>query len=167
MAPQTNIEVCTGATAYDDNEGNTKILVINEALWMGNQMSHSLINPYQIQAIGISLNNDLMAYDQYFDITHDLINIPFKMWSSRTPTQWELDNCEHIELTSNTEWDPNGVIFGPEVKCQADDDPMQRLQVYDMRHRKPNIDLVTLSKQWGIGIETAKNTLKCTTQAGI
>jgi len=48
MTPQTNIEICSGAMAYDNVEGNTKILVINEALWMGQHMYHSLINPYQI-----------------------------------------------------------------------------------------------------------------------
>jgi len=79
MAPQADIEICTGATAYDDDEGNTKILIINEALWMGHQMSHSLINPYQLRAIGVQLNDDPTAHDRFFSIRHDLVNIPFKM----------------------------------------------------------------------------------------
>jgi len=79
MMLQTDIEICTGATVYDDDEGNTKILLINEALWMGSQMSHSLINPYQVQAMGITLNNDPTSHDQFFGIMHELINIPFKM----------------------------------------------------------------------------------------
>jgi len=173
MTPQTNIEICTGATAYDDAEGNTKILVINEALWMGDHMAHSLINPYQMRAIGVQLNDDPTALDRFFGIKHDLVDIPFRMRGStclfhtRTPMQWELDNCEHIELTSDTKWDPNDVIFGLEVECQTSDRLARGTYAYDTRHRRPNLDPATLSRQWGIGLETAKNTLKCTTQAGI
>jgi len=50
-----NIEICTGATAFDDSNGRTLILIINEALWMGNCMQHSLLNPYQIRTNGIGL----------------------------------------------------------------------------------------------------------------
>jgi len=55
---QENIEVCTGATAYKDANGETIILVVNEALWMGNRMNYSLLNPYQIRSTGLSLNDD-------------------------------------------------------------------------------------------------------------
>jgi len=89
------------------------------------------------------------------------------LFHSRTPTQWELDNCEHIELTMDLKWDPNSMIFGPDIECQVLDDTVQSLQAYDTRHRRPNIDLATLWRQWGISLEMAKNTLKCTTQAGI
>jgi len=70
-------------------------------------------------------------------------------------------------LTSDVEWDPNDIIFGPEVECKVLDSRARSLYAYDTRHRRPNLDPATLSRQWGIGLETAKNTLKCTTQAGI
>jgi len=31
---------------------------------MGDQMTHTLINPYQIQVIGIPVNDDLTSLDQ-------------------------------------------------------------------------------------------------------
>jgi len=74
-----DIEICSGATAYDDPNGNTIILIINEALWMGNQMQHSLLNPYQIRANGVSLCDDPTNTDQYFGIETDGTQIAFKM----------------------------------------------------------------------------------------
>src|SRR5688572_23725859 len=49
---QNNIEICTGATAYDTEFGDTVILIINEALWFGDRMRHSLINPNQVRSFG-------------------------------------------------------------------------------------------------------------------
>jgi hypothetical protein len=34
--------------------------------------------------------------------------------NTRTPAQEELDSCQHIILTSDTEWEPNDVKF-PQV----------------------------------------------------
>jgi len=48
MPIQSNVDICTGATAFEDETGNTMILIVNEVLWMGDKMQHSLINPYQI-----------------------------------------------------------------------------------------------------------------------
>jgi len=42
---QQGVQICSGATAFDDGDGGTYILVINEALWFGDRMQHSLINP--------------------------------------------------------------------------------------------------------------------------
>jgi len=97
----------------------TPILVINEALCMGGRMQHSLLNPYQIQAAGIILNNDPRNEDQHFGLEADKHRICFQMqgmtclFPTCTPMQWELDNCQHIEITPDTEWDPNDAHFGP------------------------------------------------------
>jgi len=32
---QHGVQICSGATAYDDGDGGTYILVVNEALWFG------------------------------------------------------------------------------------------------------------------------------------
>jgi len=50
--------MCTGATAFTNNLGKTYIIIINEALWFGDQMPHSLINPYQLRAYGITVVDD-------------------------------------------------------------------------------------------------------------
>ena len=50
IAPQLNIPIVTGATAYDDPDTcQTFILVINEGLYYGSRLDHTLINPNQIQ----------------------------------------------------------------------------------------------------------------------
>ncbi len=43
--PMRNVPIVTGATAVTNTEtGDTIILVFNEALWMGDQLDHSLLN---------------------------------------------------------------------------------------------------------------------------
>jgi len=79
MPTQENVEVCTGATAYDDENGETIILVVNEALWMGGRMRHSLLNPYQVRAAGIILNDDPTNEERYFGLEADKYRVHFQM----------------------------------------------------------------------------------------
>lgn len=54
--PIENVPIVSGATAWEDPAtGETYILVINEALYYGTKLDHSLINPNQIRAFGIDL----------------------------------------------------------------------------------------------------------------
>jgi len=55
LPSQQGLQIGSGATAYDDGDGGTYILVINEALWFGEKMQHTLINPNQVRAYGVSL----------------------------------------------------------------------------------------------------------------
>jgi len=82
MPAQANVKICTAATAYDDAYGNTVILVINEGLWLGGQMEHSLINPYQIRVNEGQLSDDPTNQDRLFGITIEGVEIPFKMKGS-------------------------------------------------------------------------------------
>ena len=50
---QENVRICTGATAYETKFGETIILQFGQALWFGNRMEKSLINPNQCRAYGI------------------------------------------------------------------------------------------------------------------
>jgi len=164
-----DIEICSGAMAYDDANGNTIILVVNKALWMGNKLQHSLLNPYQICANGINLCDDPTDTRRLFGIEANGIQINFKMngttcsFATRTPTTWELDNCQHIELTSNTEWLPHETHFGPDISSLVTTHHSS-LATYDTCHHRTNIDPSVLSRQWGIGLETARNTIRATTQ---
>lgn len=48
-APIKNVPIVQAATAYTlPFTGQTYILIFNEALWMGNQMDHTLVNPNQL-----------------------------------------------------------------------------------------------------------------------
>ena len=54
ITPIVGVPIVSGATAWDDPvTGQTFILVINEGLYYGNKMNHSLINPNQIRDYGI------------------------------------------------------------------------------------------------------------------
>ena len=65
--PMTDIPICTGATAFRHPEtGETFILIVHEALWFGDKLDHSLLNPNQIRSNGFPLS------DNPFDTTREL-----------------------------------------------------------------------------------------------
>ena len=117
-AATTNIPVAQGATAYTDKQtGITYILIVNEGLWFGNRMKHSLINPNQLRKFGIDLCDD--PFDPYRALRlydHDSgVKVPFEtrgstvLFESRCPTQEKLDTCLPVVLTDDTPWDPQNV----------------------------------------------------------
>ena len=64
--PMKNVPICSGATAFrHPDTGETFILIIHEALWFGDKLDHSLINPNQVRSNGFRLSDDP------FDITRD------------------------------------------------------------------------------------------------
>ena len=54
IAPINNVTIVSGSTAWDGHAlGQTYIIVINDALYYGIKLDHSLINPNQIRAYGV------------------------------------------------------------------------------------------------------------------
>ena len=45
-------------TVWTDNEGKKYLLIGDEMLWFGTALENSLINPNQIRAYGLSINNE-------------------------------------------------------------------------------------------------------------
>jgi hypothetical protein len=115
--PLLNVPIASAATAYDDPDtGQTYILVLNECLYYGTKLKHSLINPNQLRSSGTPV------WDNIFDPNHDIsieceenLTIPLKMegtktlFISRSPTDQELNECPHIHITSTNEWNPSSV----------------------------------------------------------
>ena len=115
----TNVPIVTGGTAWDDPlTGTTYILVFHEGLFYGPKLDHSLINPNQVRMHGLGY------WDNPFDPSHDLsidinesISIPMEFrgtklsFQSRVPTEEELSNCIHIDMTSMREWNPHEVVL--------------------------------------------------------
>ena len=60
------------------NERTVYILIINEALFFGKSMDHSLINPNQIISFGIPVSDDPFVRTQKFGINHEDMFIPFR-----------------------------------------------------------------------------------------
>jgi len=99
--------------------------------------------------------------------------IPFTMarttcsFSTRIPMNWELENCPHLEITSDAEWNPSAPHFSQDLGDSPEDFFEAGVLAYDTRHRRPDVAPEELARQWGIGIDMAAKTLKATTQAGI
>lgn len=110
-----DIPIAQVATAVTLESGETVILVINEALYFGNEMNHSLINPNQIRSNRIDVSDNPYDRDKDFGITHDECFIPFVAegstvyFDSFVPSDVQLETLRHIELTSSDEWDPTNV----------------------------------------------------------
>ena len=118
--PIANVPIITGATAWDDDKsGQTYILVFHESLFYGTKLDHSLINPNQVRVHGVDL------WDNPFDRNHNLeidtgdgLVIPLRFhgtklrFQSRVPTSSELNNCSHISMTSQREWNPTQIALG-------------------------------------------------------
>jgi hypothetical protein len=119
IQPIENVPIVTAATAYDDvTTGDTTILVFNESLYYGERLDHSLINPNQIRSYGIPL------WDNPFDPNHDLsievhadLAISLRAYgtkvgfTTRVPTPDELRDCQHIQMTSSSPWNPSDVVM--------------------------------------------------------
>ena len=98
--PIQNIPIVSGATAWTNADDHiTYILVINEALYYGNKLNHSLINPNQIRANAIDVHDNPFG-NEPTSIHIDggpkipLISNGTKIYfDSRTPTEEELNIC--------------------------------------------------------------------------
>jgi hypothetical protein len=117
--PIRNVPIVSGATAVTSPDtGMTCILIFNEAIWMGELLDHSLINPNQLRFHGINVQDNPFG-DVAMHIASDADNFSHPMnadgttifFDSRTPTRYELDNCPHIVLSSPNEWNPRDVQF--------------------------------------------------------
>ena len=118
--PVRSIPIVSGATTYYHPNGKAFILIINEALYYGSKLDHSLINPNQLRHNGIGF------WDNPYDHTHKLaievydrdVEIPLYyqgtklIFESTVPTEMELNTLPHLILTSDTQWNPGEVTLG-------------------------------------------------------
>lgn len=117
--PIRNVPIVSGATAVTDpSTGLTSILIFNEALWMGDTLDHSLLNPNQLRSHGIDVqDNPYGATAMHIASNEDDFEHPMTAdgttiyFDSRTPTSYELETCPHIVLSSPNEWNPRDVQF--------------------------------------------------------
>ena len=75
-----SVPIVQAATAYDNPEtGETTILILNEAIWMGDKMDHTLVNPTQLRAYGITVQDNPFSDSPTFISTegHDVV-LPLK-----------------------------------------------------------------------------------------
>ena len=112
------VTIGTGVTAYDCPVlRRPLLLVINEGLYYGMKMMHSLWNPNQIKNFGHKFQ-DNPVNDAPLRIAADGHFLPFqckgtKVYAeTRCPTPQELATCERILHMSFEEWNPDQVVLG-------------------------------------------------------
>ena len=115
----TDAPVVRGATLWTDQHTNNEyILIFNEALWMGDTLTHSLINPNQLCAFGMLVQDNPYRTDPLgikpppYDFEIPLSTAGTIIYTdTRAPTQSELAALLFIVLTSTDDWDPHHVRF--------------------------------------------------------
>ena len=151
IEPIENVPIITGATAFDDPDtGTTYILVFNESLYYGTRLDHSLINPNQMRHYGVE------CWDNPFDKQRGLkivvdqnLVIPLStkgtkiMFTSRVPTRYKLENCQHIPVTSPRSWEPATVQLqqASSTRPARQLNPYSMVRHYDGEYRYGYVDL--------------------------
>ena len=137
--------VICSATLWTDTVGNQEyILVFNKSLWIGDLLTHSLINPNQLHAFGTDVQDNpfstkwIMIQPASHNITIPLQTLGTIIYANtNAPTDQELTTHPHIVLSSKADWDPHQVRFhshdvGEESKSTINTNQMR--QQYDIRN---------------------------------
>ena len=114
-----SVPIVQADTAHNNLEtGETTILILGEAIWMGETMYHTLVNPNQLRAYGMIVQDNPFAEAPIFISTEDhdfMLPLSSKGTipgvTTRTPTDKELQTFPHVTCLSAHEWDPQNVRF--------------------------------------------------------
>jgi len=121
--PLKAIPIATVGTAYDcPRTGRVVVLIINEALYFGDRMQHTLLCPNQLRNFGIKVDEAPRQFDprstHSIYIPNEDMTIPLQLNGiisglvTRKPTDAEAGNFDlHVEITSDEEWDPSSIDF--------------------------------------------------------
>ena len=143
-----SVPIVQAATAHDNPEtGETHIFILNQAIWMGDKMSHALINPNQLRACGIAAqDNPFLAAPIFISTEDNHFSVPLACEgtilgvATRTPTEQELQTCPHVTLSSDHEWDPQNVRF-PEASRAVEEEISRSIgSVMTQSERMPEED---------------------------
>ena len=116
-----DVPIVHAATAWQScHTGQTYILVFNEALWMGDTMDHTLINPNQLRHYGTEVQDNptskyplsIQTEDKEFCMELSMDGT-IVFVDTHLPTDHELHNCPKIHLSSQHPWNPEKVTFQP------------------------------------------------------
>ena len=101
------------------------LLIFHKSLWMGDKLDHTLVNPNQLRAYGVSVQDNPFDAKPHSITTDD---ISAQLYSegtiicgdTRTPTESELSQLPRLIHTSPHDWDPRNVCF-PSCSGQSSD----------------------------------------------
>ena len=110
----SNVLIVHAATAWQSTHTwHTYILVFNKALWMGNHMNHSWINPNQLRHYVIKVQDSSIFESALSIITEDnefcmnpamVVTVVYA--ETFTPSEQELHQCPYLILSSSHAWYP-------------------------------------------------------------
>ena len=123
LEPLKNVPVVKAAVAIDNPEtGDSAVLVINQALYFGDQLDNVLLNPNQMRFHGVTVNNVprflskgksrhcITIKEAGLEILLKL-NVIISYFPIQTPTNKEFQELDLIPITSDVEWNPHSVTF--------------------------------------------------------
>ena len=104
--PMKDVPIVSAATGYTSTNGRNYILILNEAIYMGD-MDHTLINPNQCRHHGVDIQDNpydsgdpmtISTDDQQFTIClqSEGTVVYFDTWR---PRRRDLEDYPHVELT--------------------------------------------------------------------
>ena len=108
-----DIPVARCCTVWTDDEVKDYLLVGEEMLCFGTALENPLINPNQIHAYGLSINDNPFNENE-IDIDAEELFIPFDTtgtvvhFESHVPTEWETIHLPVILIMADS-WDPTTV----------------------------------------------------------
>ena len=116
--------LATVGTVWIDPETSIEyLLVINQAIYLGDELKHSLLNPNQLRTNGVQVDECPRQFDRRS--THSImvrdppLMIPLELsgvvscFTTRKPTQDEIENLQHVTLTGTARWNPES----PDFQC--------------------------------------------------
>ena len=120
-----NVPIATVATLWQDPiSGIPYILIIHEALYFGDRICDTLLNPNQLRANGLIVEDTPVQYDatsrHCVYVPDAQVTIPLSMrgvfsgFDATKPTWEEYEKHPHIVLTSELPWLPSSRAFEDE-----------------------------------------------------
>ena len=104
--PVSEIPLARCCTVWTDQSNSSEhLLVADQMLWFGTKLPNSLINPNQLRAYGLIVNDDPFDNTRQFGIDSENLFIPFDTtgtvvhFDTRVPTEWEKSHLPVILLT--------------------------------------------------------------------
>lgn len=187
--PKKNVKVANVAFAYNSDDGTTYLLVVNYCLDFTHDMNHSLFCTNQLRANNIIVEDIPKCYDvtgksqQAIIISDQNIILPLQMHGPtmflpvRYPSDTGVKECERIELTSMSGWDPYGdnITNLSAIDVNLSIQSSKYRELHTMLEEKAHIHAITtttkgeltpsyLSKLWNVSLDLAKRTLQSTKQ---
>jgi hypothetical protein len=116
--------IIKAATAYDAPTGETYIIVIPQALYLGEYIDYSLLCPNQLRHHSVIIDDiphhqsptpNQATHSNFFP--EENIRIPqetrgvISLFQTRKPSAEEIENCQWLMIASEKDWDPHSDDF--------------------------------------------------------